>query len=657
MRIKAIELRGVKSFGSARVDFSEDVNLFTFSGANGAGKSTLMRAAWLVQKAHFLRIYNDPAMDALLDIEVGRYLHSADSWIRLLLEVTDEVGETVDAAIRLEMRDDKWDLVYDRHDLVVRSWNLANPTNIILFIDASKSFSEETLSYDALSIASNDRAGVVLQAILNPEYLFSGIYRQLIRDYVHNRLVPSTPDRTLYFNVSKAMFSTLLPDVEISNFSGNHTKNEFVLLGKARRGSSKSSPYDVREFSSGEKALFATLTFLCISRSVAILVVDEPENHFHDSLLMEFIAMMQSLTVENGVVAWVDAYNKSVLAAGANSRVLKRDWIAGEYKDHRLRQIILATHSRSLIYKSFSLGQNIAVSDAIRPIVYDEAEATLRSLGLSTTISRMLLVEGETDSAALNFFLAGHNAQIMPLTGSDAVIETFRRLSRIHGNLNEFHFVFLVDSDNKPQQYLDDLRAINRPFFDASFVRLPVHEFENLLLDASVFTFVLEQYAAIHGGTALSEPEVSKRLVDLARDAVPQTVAKEMANEVRLELLNYFGNAVWAKMPSTDIASEVQGRISVALDAAAVNTLRDDLHALAADVEARYVGLAPDELLRRCDGKRVFRQACGEFAKIAGVAIGKFEAAVYMRAKESPGAALKDVLADLATRLGVELMP
>ena len=89
-------------------------------------------------------------------------------------------------------------------------------------MDASKGFSEVTLSYADLNIARNNRAHVAMQAILRPEDLFSGIYQQLVRDYVHSRLVPSKPDRLLYLQVAKAMFAKLLPGVQVSNFSGKH---------------------------------------------------------------------------------------------------------------------------------------------------------------------------------------------------------------------------------------------------------------------------------------------------------------------------------------------------------------------------------------------------------------------------------------------------
>ncbi|XQW88218.1 hypothetical protein ACOYXV_17930 [Aeromonas veronii] len=145
------------------------------------------------------------------------------------------------------------------------------------------------------------------------------------------------------------MFTSLIPNVEIKNFSGNHKPGEFVLLGKANTDKRKPL-YDVREFSSGEKALLSTLSFLCISNSVSSIFIDEPENHFHEGLLLEFIALLYKLCDENGIISWFDSQLDSSI---------KREWLEKDYKNYKINQVVLSTHSKTLIYKIFSMGVNL----------------------------------------------------------------------------------------------------------------------------------------------------------------------------------------------------------------------------------------------------------------------------------------------------------
>ena len=350
MRISNIELKNVKSFdGPIVAPFDAATRMFAFSGKNGAGKSTLLRAAWLVQKAHFLSqdLLESDVLDAF-DAEVLRLLTTHDAYIQLTM-----TADEVDFTIRLERSQNGYKLTYVNEEAARTHWSLHSPNNLILYVDASKGFSEATLRFDEISIAGNDKNEILREAIYNPEQLFSGIYRQLVKDYVHNRLIPSKPDRLLYYHIASKLFTKLIPGVELKNFSGNHKPKEFVLLGKA--ASAKYKPlYDVREFSSGEKALLSTLTFLCISKSVSALLIDEPENHFHESLLLEFIAVLHRLTEKGGIHSWVTESAK-------DGKKLNLDWVSDEYKDHNLGQVVVSTHSKSLIYKFFSIGKNFLV--------------------------------------------------------------------------------------------------------------------------------------------------------------------------------------------------------------------------------------------------------------------------------------------------------
>lgn len=296
LKIKKIELNHVKSFDNlVECSFDENTSIFSVSGRNGAGKSTILKSAYLIQKAYFSELLGQSCWDDF-HIEAKRFLNSDLSFIKLTLIDWEEEEEVT---LTLSLVNNKTTLACDNNEFIKKSWNLSSPENLILYIDASKGFSEETLQFNELNIADNNKIDLALEAVLRPEQLFSGIYRQLVKDHIHGRLIPSKPDRLLYFRVASSMFTSLIPNVELKNFSGKHKSGEFVLLGKAN--SDKRKPlYDVREFSSGEKALLSTLSFLCISKSVCALFIDEPENHFHENLLLEFISLLYALCQNGG---------------------------------------------------------------------------------------------------------------------------------------------------------------------------------------------------------------------------------------------------------------------------------------------------------------------------------------------------------------------
>jgi|GEM_PF-6456807 len=641
MRIDAIEFRNIKSFdGIHRVDFSPDTRMFAFSGKNGAGKSTLLRLPWLVQKAHF--ISTEPSIQVRPEFngEVMRYLTAPDSFVTLHLDLDGAKN-----SITLARSGETYSIVHSDKAKLVQFWNIEAPNNLILYIDASKGFSEETLGFDDLTIAQNDKRLILQQAIYSPAQLFSGIYQQLVKDHIHDRLLPSKPARLLYYHVASKIFTNLIPGVELKNFSGNHRPGEFVLLGKA--GKKARASYDVREFSSGEKALLSTLAFLCISKSVMSLIIDEPENHFHESLLLEFMSVLHRLTEKGGIHSWMAA-NEGV------GKKIKLDWVEGEYKDHNLSQVVVSTHSKSLIYKYFSIGRNFSVADKLSEMLYESAESKLRELGLSTIYSKVLLVEGDGDNAALEALFKGRNVRIQPLTGSGPVIETFRRLAEIRQYFTEARFVFLVDSDNKPASFFSDLEALNKNFYKESFVPLQVHEFENLYLDESLFHHVISGYLGLKGDTASTPPANSIRdeLIKFAKSSLPQVYKKELSLAFQRLVERHFAAKIWGnKAFNWASPGDVAASLSASVPATAGTDLSSDLASEASSMFAKYSAIMDQELLDRCDGKQVLGKATAYFAGLSGVSPKTFREAIYHAGASTPGSRVFLVAADLLKRL------
>ena len=130
----------------------------------------------------------------------------------------------------------------------------------------------------------------------------------------------------------------------------------------------------------------------------------------------------------------------------------------------------------------FSMGKNFVVSGDVKELDFDNAENELREVGLSSIYNKVLLVEDDGDHEALEYLAKGKNIVIKPLGGSAEVIDTFRKLVSLKGFIKEQEFVFVVDSDNKPDDFFDELRECDEDFYDKSFVRLEPGRDQTLLM-------------------------------------------------------------------------------------------------------------------------------------------------------------------------------
>lgn len=643
MKIKNIQIHNVKSFDSTiECKFDENIPIYSISGRNGAGKSTILKSAYLIQKAFFSELLGREYWEQF-DSEARRFLNASDSYIKLkLFEGNKEV------TLILSIENQKIKLDCNNTDFISSYWNLNSPENLILYIDASKGFSEETLQFNELNITDNSKIGLAIEAVLRPEKLFSGVYRQLVKDHVHGRLIPSKPDRLLYFKVASKMFTSLIPNVEIKNFSGKHKEGEFVLLGKANIDKRKPL-YDVREFSSGEKALLSTLSFLCMSTSVCALLIDEPENHFHENLLLEFIGLLYELCENGGLLGWVTRKidNEQVIN-------LKEDWLQKEYEHHKLNQVVLSTHSKTLIYKIFTMGKNFIITDVVKEINYDDAENDLRELGLSSIHSKVLFVEGTGDHEALEYILNGKNINIKPLGGSKEVIETFKKLVSIKQHIRDMEFVFLVDSDNKSDEYFEKIRKLDKSFYDESFIRLSKHEFENYLLDEELFKKVINDYLTISGeeDKKVSTNEIKIKFKDFANSSLPQVYKKETSLALNHIIETFFSKKLWGNRAfnwesKDNIVTQINDSV---LDLNSIQSLASELNSSIISVFEKYEVENETILMERCDGKQVFGKVAGYFANHSGVDNKVFKKAIYRNALTIDDSQLTLLVKDILKR-------
>lgn len=642
LKIKEIELFKVKSFGDKKkVCFDSNYHLFSVSGRNGAGKSTFLKGAALAQKGYFCKSIDDKVENDRFQYEALRFLNEDGAYVKLVL------SEDVDIEVVLRREDNECHVDCSNEEVLSKYWNIFSPENLILFVDASKGFSEETLKFDEINISNNSKSHLALEAVLRPESLFSGVYKQFVRDHIHERVIPNKPNRLLYFNVASKMFSKLIPTVELKNFSGKHTPGEFVLLGRANKN--KRVPlYDVREFSSGEKALLSTLAFLCISKSVCTLIIDEPENHFHESLLLEFVSVLSSLCEHGGINEWVKK------EGGGPGRSLKQEWVEQVYREHDLNQVIVSTHSKSLIYKTFTLGKNYILTDDIYPLDYGDAEDELRRIGLSSVYNKVLLVEGDGDHEALEHLVKNKNVSIKSLKGSKEVIEAFKKIVDIKEYVKDVEFVFLVDCDNKPQNFFEKIRGIDEEYYDKSFIVLDRHEFENYMLDPLVIKLVVDKYLSLSGreGEGFTEEEVEDKIIYFAKESLPAVYKKELSLSFQQFIDRHFSNLLWGdkSFEWSDFGQVGRQINEKVVSEKSMDDLQRGLKGCANDVFSVYENASNQVLIRRCDGKQVVGRSFSFFSKACGAHSKHFKDAVYKTAFDTRESSVYYLAKDILSR-------
>lgn len=259
-----------------------------------------------------------------------------------------------------------------------------------------------------------------------------------------------------------------------------------------------------------------------------MLIIDEPENHFHEDLLVKFIGMLSEITrVENYANYIIN--NDNTLSADSKKASEVRE-IKKQYQDYYLSQVFLLTHSKNIIYNNFSNDTNYYVSNALIQIKRSETENTLREIGISSVYSRILFVEGESDNEFLELFFNEHNIKIHPLSGCGQVIDTYRKILPIKMHIRDTFFVFLIDKDTRTTEEILQIRSQDPIYFDSHFCALEKHEFENYLLDPNIFKEIIERHRNSFAGIidTVSVEDIEKQIFRIANENKPEVIKKAL---------------------------------------------------------------------------------------------------------------------------------
>jgi predicted ATPase len=576
MKLHKILLNNIKNFhGSNCFEFSDTKGINTISGKNGAGKTTLFQSLVVLQQAYFYELAISSSKIDFPDIAevkdkiesiLKNLFTSEDSSISISL-IFDEMELIPEEATLTIINKENvqkslnWSIFVEEKDreVIERRWNINSPSNLIVYIGSDKHFDESPVLHKNISISKNvGRLQQTFNYALDPYNAFTFIYNRLISEYIRERLIPAKPKQDLFFTMAKVLLSTILPETEISNFSGNYIDNEFVLLGKTANENGTDF-YDIRNFSSGEKTLFYILLLINYLDSPGILIIDEPENHFHEELLVQLIRLLEEIsTTSNYVKYLLKKMKESDVKVGDSTK----DVLSKKYQNYHLGQVFFLTHSKNLIYCTFAHGNNYILSNGLAILQYELYEKELRNIGISSIYEKILFVEGSQDAEYLELFLSRSNIKIKPVGGCREIISTFKKMSKMKNDLHDIRYVFLLDKDCRGEQDIEKIREIDIKLFDDTFIVMDRHEFENYLLDEHIFFAIQNKHHAINAYLPVPDLEVIKKNIKEIADSTKNITLKKEMNTILWNLIDNIKEQVCRKDDPLNSRLEMESYIT-----------------------------------------------------------------------------------------------
>lgn len=619
MKLNSLTLKDIKSFNGTRIfDFSDSDKINTVSGINGSGKSTAFKAIILAQKIFFAEQINRETND-LIDYskEITNTFSKTNSFIKLEFKLGD--SDLVSFTIRCTQKKKESVNVelegLEEHILQIKQfWDFRNPTNIIVYVDSNRNIQEDDFSNENIRLSQNDNIDLAIEYVSQPEKFFSSTYERIFRDYVRERLIPGTPRHDLPHIISKIFIHDILDYLKITNFTGLERTNQFTLLVKKETGE-KSNPYDIRNLSSGEKTLFYIYHFLCYVKNIGMLIIDEPENNLHENMLSNFVKSLHEICTEEHFSDLIfQTAKKNKVSFRANSTKHIRLY----YKDHKLSQVFLLTHSKNLVYNNFSIGMNYVIDSEMKLIDYENHEKVLREIGLSKIINKVLFVEGKTENEMLESIFSQYNIKVKSLGNCEAVVETYKRYLKIRNEIRDVQFCFMIDQDTRTEEEINSIRTIDESFFDEHFIVLGRHEIENYFLDTKMFHELYKKHKQSYSSIVVpTEEEIRSRIYSIATSQ-KETVLRKKIQNLNQKSLSAIKLAISGKNLPINSESSYNTYIDGAFDQSSLqNTIDkvksnyDSITMINSQWDSKWVEL--------CDGKIVLNKFIATVATELGI--------------------------------------
>ena len=347
---------------------------------------------------------------------------------------------------------------------------------------------------------SDDEINPILGFVLYPKKTYQNMYDIMMNAYVYQRINPQTPKKDIFFTTSKEMYTQLLPDVKVANFSGKERKNQFVLLAQREK------KFDARNMSSGEKLIWYSLLILNYIKNLGVLIIDEPENHLHEQLAWKYITFLKKMSYEK--------------------------------KNFKLEQVFLLTHAKNFIYNNFAEGNNYVINSNgdFNKIQKEECEDILRSCGISYIDDKVLFVEGKTEIENLSTLCERNNIRIRQLANCTEIIQVYESLIKVKELIYAPKFMFVIDRDTRNDDEIISMEQKDEEFFEKHFAVLPVHEFENFLLDEKIVAECVNKVLQLTNDDMKTEDEIKVIFKKYADENLPDLKKKYLNNAIRKEM-------------------------------------------------------------------------------------------------------------------------
>lgn len=617
--ISKIILNNIKRFNGRHEFQFSDKNVFTISGKNGSGKTTIIESVMTCQMAYFVHknkeLIENTALLTKAKKKIFSLLSGQKSSISLFMydsESEKDISFTVSIKY-IEKNIPDWilDITQESDNIFSKYWDLHKPSCLFFFIGSDKYFEEKSITYDSIKIQkNNDPDGFLLNYLIDYKNVEKFAYQKLINDWILQRLVPPDTNYQMSFLIGRILFSYLIPQLRIQHFTGA-TGNEFSIL--AKNIEERSKEFDYRYLSAGEKSIFYLCILINYFSNIGLLLIDEPENHLHEDLLLRLVALLQEITTCENYPSFIMEKNitpKKTKKANEQSK-FEQD-LNKVYKDYKLQKVIFTTHSKSLIYKNFEFGENYLLNSNFELLKQTSAEEELRKLGISTIYEKLLFVEGKNDKEVADKFLSNTDVTVIALSGCEHVIQMYKDLQKIQSNLINMKVCFLMDRDTRDVQ-VEELEKLDSIFFKNHFVVLERHELENYYLDEKLLEDLIMMDALSGIDMKIKMDDIRNLILEKANETKINVYQKELSEKLRMQINNLAINLGRASKIKCDTDDSFEKYIDQIIEKIKLDNLKKDFLDVHKKIKEKYATWDKD-YLKFCDGKIVFNKFISELA-------------------------------------------
>ena len=625
----------------------KDTEINTISGENGSGKSTLAEILLLIQQAYFLDLLNKeyPSNDFTKACQEA-FLNKVDSFINGdQLFVGVEFSENAES-IKLSLDRDvsRFSDIYSKdfqvlegEHIISKYWNLDNPQNLIVYVESNKTYDETQLALSDLNFQTSNQLSVSrdvwisLNMIFYPENSFRLLYKNILLDWAHDRLIPSKGKRDIYLKLAQAMFNYLFEEIKFTNVSANNYLKDEVVYLISKDGSKK---YDIRLMSSGEKTLLYLFIYLNLINKISILIIDEPENNLHEGLMQKFIVLLKNLCNPNLEFSFL---LKEIGVYEDLSEVVKR--YVNEYTTNKIAQVFMLTHSKLLINTLFDEASTYILTGELIKLEYNNYEKKLREIGISALYQKVLFVEGQTEINLLQKTLNPYNIKVHKLNNCEQLMQTYKKLKEISPYLNDLKYIFMLDRDESNEEKLNEYLI---DYDEDDFILLDRYEIENYLLDIDIWMEAINKLAFDEKSHSFTNEILEELFITEAKNRIENTKKQYIANGIMRTIRDMSGTIKKREIPLDDKYADY---IKSVFNATAIEKFIDDANKIKGYSEEKY---SDDNISLNWfaifPGKELMNTVGNKVAKEIGVTRDRLILEITKLSREKNGNSFSDLI-------------